>query len=523
MGCNVFQELTRNCPIFFFDKSIYGGYFVHDPVSQFVKGIKREKKMVTIVVIIALITCLIGSLIISRSIRLTEYTSNRNRTEFSHILFTILGSLVGGWMFFGLCAIGYEAGVAGFVIGIAYCMGLVLLGSAIPKIKEVMQSENCDTMDDFVGVRYGKVAQFCVTVINLILFLAILAAQFIAMAAFLKVFAEIESSWSFYIAIFVVIIYTALAGFKGVLFTDKWQFYILTISAVVIFILLTLKADWSAIGALGPQYFNGTGYGIAFPIAILVFFSPSILVRTDLWQRISAAKDVQKAQRAFFISAPVLLIFYIILTMVGIYGRAALGAGVQADTSGFVHFLNIIRNSSEGTFTFGANIFLSILALGVFAALLSTADTNLNVISVAISKLIKHKDWIRFETETKDKIQGQRTELEQKLLSSMRIIAIVLGILSIGVAKAIPDIVNLIVAGASAIMVFLPGVLMALFKGKRKTGATISSIICGFAILLLLLPRMPKIAFIPATLLAFIIYFVVAPFCHDNNTSMDVE
>ena len=203
--------------------------------------------------------------------------------------------------------------------------------------------------------------------------------------------------------------------------------------------------------------------------------------------------------------------------MVGIYGRVALGVGVQADTSGFVHFLNILHNSPEGTLTLGANIFLSILALGVFAALLSTADTNLNVVSVAISKLVKRKDWIRFENETPDKIQGQRTELEQKLLNITRIVAIILGILSLGVAKAVPDIVNLIVAGASAIMVFLPSILMTLFKGTRKTGATISSIISGFAVLLILLPRAPKVAFIPATLISVIVYFTVANFTKNGT------
>ncbi len=479
--------------------------------------------MVTLVVIAALIACLIGSLIISRGIRLTEYTSNRNRSEFSHILFTILGSLVGGWMFFGLCAIGYEAGVAGIVIGIAYCIGLILLGFAIPKIKAVMQSENCDTMDDFVGIRYGKIAQLCVTVINLIFFMAILAAQFIALSAFLRVFAEIESIWSFYIAVFVVLAYTALAGFKGVLFTDKWQFYILSVSAVVIFIILTLNADFSAVKALDPSYFNATGYGVAFPIAVLLFFSPSILVRTDLWQRIAAAKDAKKAQRAFFISGPVLLIFYILLTFVGIYGRVALGEGARPDTSGFVHFLSIMRGSSEGTLSFGANVFLSILALGVFSALLSTADTNLNVVSVAISKLLKRKDWKKFEDETLDKVTGPRTEIENKLLNTTRVVAVVLGIASLLVAKAVPNIVNLIVAGASAIMVFLPGVLMALFKEKRNTIATISSIVCGFVVLLVLLPRAPKVAFMPAALIAVITYFIVALFCRDNNTSKEAK
>jgi len=477
--------------------------------------------MITLVVIAALVGCLVGSLMIARGIRLTEYASNRSRSGFSQILFTILGSLVGGWMFFGLCAVGYEAGVAGFAIGIGYCIGLVLLGLAIPRIKKLMNEENCDTMDDLVGARYGPVAQTLVTLLNLILFLAILAAQFIAMSAFLQVFAEIDGTLAFYVAVGVVLVYTALAGFKGVLFTDVWQFYILTVSAVVIFALLTGKADWTAVKALDPKYFNGTGYGVGFLVGVLVLFPPSLLVRTDLWQRIAAAKDATQAKRAFLIAAPVLLVFYILLTSVGIYGRAALGEGVQADTSGFVHFLNIVRGPAGGALTLGANIFLSVLSLGVFAALLSTADTNLNVVSVAISKLVKRKAWARFEQETPDKIEGPPTDLERSILMAARVIAVVLGILALAVAKAIPDIVDLIVAGASAIMVFLPSVLITVFRGTRKTAASVASIVAGILILIPMLLKSPKIAFIPATLVAFLVYFAVAPFTRNPRISAE--
>ena len=469
--------------------------------------------MVTAVVVTALIACLLGSIWISRGIRLTEYASNRSRSAFSHILFTILGSLVGGWMFFGLCAIGYEAGIVGYAIGIGYAIGLVLLGLAIPRIKEAMVAENCDTMDDLVGSRYGRFTQTCVTVINLLFFLAILAAQFIAMAAFLRVFAEIEGQFALYAAIIVVLTYTALAGFKGVLFTDTWQFYVLSVSAVVIFVVLVANTDSAAVADLGPSYFNGMGYGVGFLVGVLVFFPPSLLVRTDLWQRIASARDAKSARRAFFISAPILLVFYILLTTVGIYGRAALGEGVAPETSGFVHFLNIVRGPSGQALTLVSNIFLSILSLGVFAALLSTADTNLNVISIAISKLVRGKDWKRFEDETADKFEGRRSAEETRILNTTRVISLVLGLLAVGVAKLIPDIVELIVTGVSAIMVFLPAVLVTLFWGNRKTPAAIASIIAGFVVVLVMLNINPKIAFVPAMVVAAVIYFAVAPFC----------
>lgn len=468
--------------------------------------------MVTVVVVAALIACLLGSIWVSRGIRLTEYASNRSRSAFSHILFTILGSLVGGWMFFGLCAIGFEAGVVGYAIGIGFAIGLVLLGLAIPRIKAAMVAEHCDTLDDLVGSRYGRFAQTCVTFINMLFFLAILAAQFIAMAAFLRVFAEIEGQFAYYTAIVVVIVYTALAGFKGVLLTDTWQFYVLSVSAFVIFVVLMTNTDSAAVADLGPSYFNGTGYGVGFLVGVLVFFPPSLLVRTDLWQRIASAKDATSARRAFFISAPILLVFYVLLTTIGIFGRAALGEGATPETSGFVHFLNIVRGPSGEALTLVGNIFLSILSLGVFAALLSTADTTLNVVSVAISKLVRGKDWQRFETETSDKFEGPRTAVETRILNVTRVISLVLGVLAVGVAKLIPDIVELIVAGASAIMVFLPAVLMTLFKNTRKTPAAIASIIAGFVVLLVMLNINPKIAFLPATLVSFAVYFAAAPF-----------
>ncbi|MFC1475852.1 sodium:solute symporter [Candidatus Zixiibacteriota bacterium] len=423
-----------------------------------------------------------------------------------------MGSLVGGWMFFGLCAIGYEAGIVGYAIGIGYCIGLIILGSVIPRIKRAMVAENCDTMDDLVGARYGRATQSCVTGINLLFFLAVLAAQFIAMTAFLKVFVEVEAGWTFYVAVTVVVIYTALAGFKGVLFTDKWQFYVLSISAVVIFVLLTLNADSAAVFALDKSYFNGMGYGIGFLVGVLVFFPPSFFVRTDLWQRVASAKDAKTAQRAFFVSAPILLVFYLLLTTIGIYGRAALGAGVDPETSGFIHFLNIVRGPSGEVLSLAANVFLSILSLGVFAALLSTADTNLNIVSVAISKLIRGKDWRRFEEETPDKVEGRRTGTETQLLNSTRVVTVVLGLLALCVAKAIPDIVNLMVSAASAIMVFLPTVLTTLFRGTRKAAPAVTSIIAGFTVLVIMFPINPKVAFLPATFVAFLTYFVIARF-----------
>lgn len=465
--------------------------------------------MITAVVIVALIGCLVGSVLIGRNVRLAEYTSNRSRSGFADILFTILGSLVGGWMFFGLSAVGYEAGVVGYAIGIGYAIGLVVLALAVPRIKQAMDESHCDTMDDLVGVRFGRVTQICVTFVNLLFFLAVLAAQFIAMSAFLRVFADVEGPAALYVAIFVVLAYTALTGFKGVLFTDRWQFYIIALTAAVIFLVLGWDALRSGASGLESRYYTGMGYGAGFLIGVLLFFPPSLLVRTDLWQRVAAARSAGTAQKAMLVAAPILLVFYVVLTTVGMFGRMALGPGHDPETSGFTHFLALVRNSPDQPLSGVAVLGLSVMSVGVFAALLSTADTNLNIVAVALSKVIKSERWAAYESDPSDKFVGARTPTEESLLRTTRAITVGLGLLAVLVAHKVPDIVDLMVSAASAIMVFLPAVLATLFFQRRSMLPALASIISGTAVLVVFLMLSPKIAFLPATLTSLLVFCAI--------------
>ena len=476
--------------------------------------------MITIVVIGALVACLVGALYVARGIRLTEYTSHRSRGSFFHILFTLLGTLVGGWMFFGLSAIGYEAGILGYFIGLGYAIGLVILALCSKRIKNAADKYHCDTIDDLVGAHYGRTAQTITSIINMVVFLAILAAQFVAMSGFLLVFTDIHSDLAFYIAAVVVIIYTAASGFKGVLFTDFWQFAILSISAICIFALLTVERDASAMSALDPKYFNGTGYGVGFMVGVVVLFPLSLLCRSDMWQRISCAKDYRIARNAFYVAAPLILIFYVLLTTIGIYARAALGPGQKGDIAGFVHFLSVVRSSTFPTWA--TQMFLSLMALGVFAALLSTADSYINIVAVSVSKLFRYAQWRNFEDDTSSE---RPSENELAILKATRVLAVVFGVLAVVLAKIIPDIVDLIVGGISVLFVLLPSVLVGLFAKTAhfRSVPTVASLVAGLASFILFFFTLtnPKIAFIPATATAFVVYFVVVFFVGHKRLEND--
>lgn len=414
-------------------------------------------------------------------------------------------------MFFGLGAVGYEAGIVGFIFGIGYAIGLILIGKNVSRIKESMSKFRADTLDDFIGKRYGITSQFVVTLINMTFFLAVLAAQFIALTAFLSAVLPFEKDILYILAASVVVLYTALAGFKGVLFTDVWQFWIITISVIFIYVVSTTQVQWTQITSLDTDYFFGTRYGIVFLIGLIVFLPFVQLVRTDLWQRIACSKDDMAVRRAFYVTAPILVVFYFLFTSIGIYARAMIGPGIDPETSGLTYFLNIIGFHATGGMSIYSNVSVIILSLGIFATLLSTVDTNLNVISVAVSKFLNKSKWNRFDNEISDVSQYGISPLEKTLINRARWTSIVMGCLGLLVARVIPDIVDLIVGAGSMILIFLPTVYFTLYRDYRNGMTSSISIIFGYlAFLFWFILINPKTAFLPGTLLSLVLFVAIS-------------
>ena len=463
--------------------------------------------MISLILILALLALLIYAILVGRNIRLSEFASYRGRASQGQIALSLLSSLLGGWMFFGLSAIGYEAGIVGYVVGIAYCTGLLLLAKAAPRIKRAIDNTRSDTMDEYVGHIYGRPAQIAVSAINLFFFLAVLAAQFIALAAFLSIFAQFERHEIFYVAAMVVIVYTAAAGFKGVLFTDVWQFWIIAVSVLGFSVVALSTVDLGHIlETLPPKHLTGTAYGTVFLVGTILFLPATMLVRTDLWQRIASARDIRSVQKALIITTPVLLLFYVLLTNLGIFARAYLEPGMRPDTTGLT-FILVVLQGLEGQITVTAvNGLILLFSLGILAALLSTIDTNLNVVSVALSKLFAARSWRAFELGGES--QGQHSMAESRALLSTRIITAVIGVLGVIVARILPDIVDLIVSAGAILLVFVPSAIGALRGWRVAHWGALGSVTCGYLAFLVVtaLIKNPKVSFVPGVVTAAIVY-----------------
>lgn len=93
-----------------------------------------------------------------------------------------------------------------------------------------------------------------------------------------------------------------------------------------------------------------------------------------------------------------------------------------------------------------------------------------------------------------------------------RILAVVFGVLAVLLAKAIPDIVDLIVGAASVLMIFLPAVLHALFtrEERQRPWLVAPGLLLGLAVFLVFFFPLgkEKIAFIPAATVSGLSYAV---------------
>lgn len=472
-------------------------------------------------------------------IRLDVYVSNRDRSGFWEVLFSILATCLGGWMFFGVCAIGYEAGTIGYAIGVAYAMGLVVMGIMAPAIKRIAHAHKCDIVDDVVALRYGESGRYLISAVNFMVFLAFIGSQFLAFRSLLAVSGGTAATILVVAATVVVIAYTALAGYRGVMGTDVAQFIVFMIGTVALFLFILAKVEFSALTNLPTAHYTGygdpeLGYGKLFLIGIFLFFGPSLLVRSDLWQRIASSKDARIARRALITSAPIMLIGYFIFTTIGIYARAVLGPQLSDSAeSGILLFSRTVGDSTTRS-SVGA-VVVALATVAVFAAILSTADSFLNLLAETVSKARDRSLWSSYESgmEAPERVEPSafyrvlsllpgvpasppaRTASERALLFRLRVWTVLLGVLSVCVAVVIPSIVDLIVASASAMMIFAPAVIAGVFSRQPNRRAGFISMAAGLVTYTGLVLKgylsegvFDKSALFPAVLVAILMYFL---------------
>jgi Na+/proline symporter len=160
-----------------------------------------------------------------------------------------------------------------------------------------------------------------------------------------------------------------------------------------------------------------------------------------------------------------------------------------------------------------ANMLIAGISFGIFAALASTADNNLNIAAIGISKLVFRRDWAELASQHQAQaiISSDQSPAEARLLMKCRWLCATIGFSSIGIALLLKDIVAIMVNAAWIMLLFLPATLGALLFNHRSSKAGIASIVSGGVVYVSVLAMgVPlKSAFLPGFAVSLVVYLVL--------------
>jgi sodium/proline symporter len=350
------------------------------------------------------------------------------------------------WLLLGLPGAAYAAGLIEIWTAVGCVSGIIFYWYAIAQDLRI-QSEQLDaiTLPDFFAQKYNKGAtaiRVTSTLIIIFFFTFYLSAQFNGAGKVLYVTFGIEPFWGIVIGAAFIVFYTMLGGFFAVALTDLIQ-GIIMIGTLVILPLagmveiaashgefsMNLSQHGPHLASLSGEYTGWMAVAVASSGLSWGFGymgQPHLLTR---FMSIRNASEIRLSRKIAFIWA---IPAFTGSVLIGLVGLSMYGQGYFDDVEQVMpHLANTLLPS------WLAGIFIS----GAIAAMMSTADSQLLVISSSVIEDIYHKTL-------------QKTVSEKILLKISRGVTILVGLFAFLIAiyseKLIFSMVSYAWAGLSA-------------------------------------------------------------------------
>ena len=389
--------------------------------------------------------------------------ANRTLGLFQSVM-TLSGTFVGAMMLLVYTAFVFTFGISALWIFIGYFTGFLLFTPFAIYLYKYSKDKKFYTIADFFKFRFGnKVALLVISIIFLWYF-GSLSAQFIGGGKILSELTGMSFSFSAIVMCVAIIFYLVLGGFRSVVRTDVFQFIVLGI----ILVILTLSIRQGLKVPL--KYFNPFNAGIVNIVAFFLLGVMAPFATQDYWQRIFAMKSVKVVKYAFIISGILVLIVSFFLTYIGLVARSEF-SNIDADLAVVHSFTRLAPDYLAG-----------FVAIVFFAAILSTADTYLFLLSVNFT----------------NDISGGKIIEPGKKIKAIRLAILLIGILSLALALIYPNIVDVTIIFKAIGLIVSPIVIIAWISRGNRIAIVIT--ICLNTLIIIVLSAVgyvkPELAFV---------------------------
>ncbi len=340
-------------------------------------------------------------------------------------------------------------------------LGIGLLAIASKQILKKMSSyDHKPSLHEFLGAEFSSplvslVGAFCTSVG----FLLIFAVELTVGARFLAGLIPQVPQWiTIGLLSFIGFLYTALGGFRAVIRTDyiQMRFIWLLIISLAVFIGVYIYISPSNIDRIPNNLYNFSltkGIG-AFLFGIAIMNIPTHVSNMSIWQRIAASSQTKTVVLGLWNSVLGSALSWGSLVLIAVLAFS-LSTPVEGENF-LITFLKDISSLPGGT------VVIFCVALGLYGAMLSTASTQLIVVSHTIYEDIVSK----YRNKTLKERLAEKDELSfsRRILLISAIVAVVFVEFLNLTGFSIADLVFAIYGGQ---LVLFPIILAALFLSKN--------------------------------------------------------
>lgn len=417
------------------------------------------------------------------------------------MILTILGTSIGGAMLLGLMGEAYRIGVSQMwmlfpLIGVL----AILTAFFVKRLRKLGDQHDLYTVGDYAALRYGPLARYPASIANLMAISALTGMQFVALATILKLLFGLETTHGILIACAFLTLKTYLGGFTSVVWSDAVQGTIQTVGIVALFAAVyVMSGGWGEVIANA----EATGQQALFrltnisPYQVFLFMftlGAAVLVRQDFWSRIWAAKDLGTTMKAYWWAVVLLLISGLVVVLTGVF--ANVGLGMVADPPSMIYY-HVIQEAMPFWF-------FALMLITLMATVVSCADS---FFIAGASTLVS--DFIQ---------PNAKNATDRQLLMCSRGAVIVMALISLLLALAVPRLIQLWITG-SAILVsslLIPLLLGVLWtRPSRLAGASAMWVGLGVALFWQLLGEpggwSPVFIGVPASALTLLAVMLLEP------------
>ncbi len=371
---------------------------------------------------------------------------------------TMAAVVLGGASTVGGVGLGYTYGISGMWLVVAIGVGVLLLSLLFAS---TLQKLKIYTVSQMLTLRYGVKSTQVSSIVMLAYTLMLCATSTGAYATIFVVLFGWERWAAIAVGGAVVLVYSTIGGMWSITLADMVQFIIKTVGVFALMLPFTLNAAGGLDGIrerVGDEFFSITGIGAQSIITYFVVYTLGLLIGQDIWQRVFTARTPLIAQWGGTAAGIYCVLYGIAGAVIGMAASVVLPAVASKDD---VY----------------ADVAISILPVGIgglvlaaaVAAMMSTASGALiAAATVARADVVPFvSGWIRGRgTPANTEPSGN----PEHLVSQNRTWVLGLGLVAIGLAIAVQDVVAALTISYD---ILVGGLLVSILGGltwKRGTG-----------------------------------------------------